>query len=230
MSESIARVRFRSLSVNWCNHLVTARSIERDGVRGCRRGMRRLNNKDTGKLTGFNAACAKFVRREFTDEEAPKPAPRTKKKLATASSRDDKGKKGAKRGVKSAEIDIPMGLLDSEDTAQLELEHAFFGWLHDDGGAPEDISLNEEDAFLDNPLEDELCIFSGNLDENAHTASVCFIDTEETLKSPAITPPKDQALIKRGRRRRGRSSLEFQSLLESIADIPPETDRTQSLM
>ena len=190
--------------------------------------MRRLNNKDAGKLTGFNAACAKFVRREFTDEAA-KLATRTKKKLAAASSRNDKGKKGVKRGFKSAEIDIPMGLLDNEDTAQLELEHAFFGWLHDDG-APEDVSLNEEDAFLDNPLEDELCIFSGNLDENAHTASFRFIDTEETLKSPAITPLKDQALIKRGRRRRGRSSLEFQSLLESIADIPPETDRTQSLM
>ena len=191
--------------------------------------MRRLNNKDAGKLTGFNAACAKFVRREFTDEAA-KLATRTKKKLAAASSRNDKGKKGAKRGFKSTEIDIPMGLLDNEDTAQLELEHAFFGWLHDDGGAPEDVSLNEEDAFLDNPLEDELCIFSGNLDERAHTASFCSIDSEETLKSPAITPPKDQALIKRGRRRRRRPSLEFQSLLESIADIPPETDRTQSLM
>jgi len=183
--------------------------------------MRRVNKKDAGKLTGFNAACAKFVRCEFSDDEKDAPPPaRTKKKLAATSSHKNKRQESAKQSLKSSEIDRPLGLLDIEDTAQLELEHAFFGWLHNDGG-----------AFLDDPLEDELFVFSGNLDDDFHASSLCVISSEETLKSPTDTPLKDQAvLITRGRRRRRRSSLEFQSLLESIADIRPETDRTRPLM
>lgn len=194
--------------------------------------MRRLNKKDVGKLTGFNAACAKFVRCEFSDDEKDAPPPaRTKKKLAATSSRKNKRQESAKQSLKSSEIDKPLGLLDVEDTAQLELEHAFYGWLHDDGGALQEVSLNEEDAFLDDPLDDELLLFSGNLDDDFHASSLCVISNEEALKSPTDTPLKDQAaLITRGRQRRRRSSLEFQSLLESIADIRPETDRTQSLM
>lgn len=194
--------------------------------------MRRVNKKDAGKLTGFNAACAKFVRCEFSDDEKDAPPPaRTKKKLAATSSHKNKRQESAKQSLKSSEIDRPLGLLDIEDTAQLELEHAFFGWLHNDGGALQEVSLNQGDAFLDDPLEDELFVFSGNLDDDFHASSLCVISSEETLKSPTDTPLKDQAvLITRGRRRRRRSSLEFQSLLESIADIRPETDRTRPLM
>jgi hypothetical protein len=183
--------------------------------------------KRNRKLTGVNAACAKFVVSEMFEGDAD---------ASTGGAKSERrATRGDDEGVEDAlSLEKSCGDENHDLDAQLELERAFVDWI-----APEEVLLETrfdpnasepvgDDGYLDVDLFDIILNNSGDAPE-----SICTVSTGQSGSSASQTnhakkkPEKEMRATLDERR----GSLEFHAWLESLNDFTSETkDKNSSLV